>query len=79
MVLSNEPTGIHGSNRLSRRERLYQAATPQVFERTLLEKAYQSKSASLQPTDDAQLVESSGHRVRLVARRSNEHQNHDIR
>lgn len=48
------------------RERLFQAATPQVFQRDLLEKAYQSKSSGAHPTDDAQLVESSGHRVRLV-------------
>jgi 2-C-methyl-D-erythritol 4-phosphate cytidylyltransferase len=48
------------------RERLYQAQTPQVFRRDWLEAAYAKRTQS-HPTDDAQLVEASGKRVRLVA------------
>lgn len=48
------------------RERLFQAQTPQVFRRDWLEAAYASRTQS-HPTDDAQLVEACGKRVRLVA------------
>jgi 2-C-methyl-D-erythritol 4-phosphate cytidylyltransferase len=48
------------------RERLYLAQTPQVFRRDWLEAAYAMRTQS-HPTDDAQLVEASGKRVRLVS------------
>ena len=48
------------------RERLYQAQTPQVFRRDWLEAAYAERKQA-HPTDDAQLVEASGKKVRLVA------------
>lgn len=50
------------------RERLYEAQTPQVFRRDVLEKAYggltESQRAAV--TDDAQVVERSGHPVAVV-------------
>ncbi len=45
------------------REGLYQAHTPQVFERDLLLTAYESAIAT---TDDADLVQELGHRVQIV-------------
>ncbi len=48
------------------RERLYQAQTPQVFRRDWLVAAYANRKEA-HPTDDAQLVEASGKRVRIVA------------
>ena len=48
------------------RERLYQAQTPQVFRRDWLVDAYANRKEA-HPTDDAQLVEASGKRVRMVA------------
>lgn len=47
------------------REGLWQAQTPQVFARAIIEKAYASRG-SHQPTDDAQLVERLGQEVTLV-------------
>ena len=44
---------------------MWEAQTPQVFARAVLEKAFAS-SPSDQPTDEAQLVESIGHRVTVV-------------
>jgi 2-C-methyl-D-erythritol 4-phosphate cytidylyltransferase len=45
---------------------LWEAQTPQVFARALLEKAY-ATHAGEQPTDEAQLVESLGQKVTVVA------------
>lgn len=47
------------------RANLWAAQTPQVFRRQLLLDAY-ARQGSLQPTDEAQLVEQLGHRVRVV-------------
>jgi 2-C-methyl-D-erythritol 4-phosphate cytidylyltransferase len=47
------------------RESLWAAQTPQVFRRQLLLDAY-AQRGSLQPTDDAQLVEQFGHPITLV-------------
>lgn len=47
------------------RSNLYLAQTPQVFERSLLEDCFANRG-DFQPTDEAQLVESAGHRVSLV-------------
>lgn len=47
------------------RESLWAAQTPQVFRRQLLLDAY-AQRGSLQPTDEAQLVEQFGHPVTLV-------------
>jgi 2-C-methyl-D-erythritol 4-phosphate cytidylyltransferase len=49
------------------RDGLYLAQTPQVFERSLLCKAYAQRSrVEARVTDDAQLVEALGHRCALV-------------
>jgi 2-C-methyl-D-erythritol 4-phosphate cytidylyltransferase len=49
------------------REGLWIAQTPQVFRRDVIESAYRSSaSANGAATDDAQLVESSGHAVTVV-------------
>jgi 2-C-methyl-D-erythritol 4-phosphate cytidylyltransferase len=49
------------------RDGLYLAQTPQVFERTLLCKAYAQRSRiSGKITDDCQLVEALGHRCQVV-------------
>jgi len=48
------------------REGLYEAQTPQVFRRDVLEKAYED-SATADATDDCQLVERSGFAVTTVA------------
>ncbi len=45
---------------------LWEAQTPQVFARSLLEKAYATRAGD-QPTDEAQLVESLGQKVTVVA------------
>lgn len=47
------------------RDDLWTAQTPQVFRRELLIEAY-AKRGDAQPTDEAQLVEQSGHPVRIV-------------
>ncbi len=47
------------------REGLWEAQTPQVFRRELLQKAYQQRG-DLDATDDAQLVEHAGHAVYVV-------------
>lgn len=47
------------------RTNLYQAQTPQVFDRQLLISLYENRSG-LQPTDEAQLAEQQGHPVALV-------------
>jgi 2-C-methyl-D-erythritol 4-phosphate cytidylyltransferase len=44
---------------------LWEAQTPQVFRRDLLEKAFAAAHAG-QPTDEASLVEALGHRVTVV-------------
>lgn len=44
---------------------LWEAQTPQVFARAVLEKAFASRPAD-QPTDEAQLVESIGQKVTVV-------------
>lgn len=46
---------------------LYEAQTPQVFKRELLQNAYAQMPADLQPTDDASAVERTGHPVAIVA------------
>jgi 2-C-methyl-D-erythritol 4-phosphate cytidylyltransferase len=48
------------------REGLYEAQTPQVFRRELLQKAYHELPAGFRPTDDAQVVERLGHPVTVV-------------
>jgi 2-C-methyl-D-erythritol 4-phosphate cytidylyltransferase len=48
------------------REGLYEAQTPQVFAKSVLERAYASLDESNPPTDDAQLVERIGHPVSIV-------------
>ncbi len=47
------------------REALWEAQTPQVFRRQLLEEAYR-RASDLTATDDAQLVERLGHPVTVV-------------
>lgn len=47
------------------REQLWQAQTPQVFKKELLLKAYASRGNS-HPTDEAQAVEATGHKVVIV-------------
>ena len=47
------------------REGLWEAQTPQVFRRDLLLKAY-AQRGGFNATDDAQLVERTGHRVTIV-------------
>jgi 2-C-methyl-D-erythritol 4-phosphate cytidylyltransferase len=47
------------------RDKLWEAQTPQVFRRDLIESAYARRS-SPPPTDDAQAVEQLGHPVTLV-------------
>jgi 2-C-methyl-D-erythritol 4-phosphate cytidylyltransferase len=49
------------------REGLYEAQTPQVFDRELLLKAYADLPADFAPTDDAQVVERMGQVVAIVA------------
>ncbi len=48
------------------REGLYEAQTPQVFRKDLLQQAYDAIEDGFQPTDDAQLVERLGHGVTIV-------------
>jgi 2-C-methyl-D-erythritol 4-phosphate cytidylyltransferase len=49
------------------RKSLYQAQTPQVFHKKLILEAYEKRSTfSGEITDDAQLVEALGHKVKLV-------------
>ncbi|MFM8282896.1 MAG: 2-C-methyl-D-erythritol 4-phosphate cytidylyltransferase [Planctomycetaceae bacterium] len=48
------------------RSGLWEAQTPQVFARTVLERAFAAASAG-QPTDEAALVEALGHPVTVVA------------
>jgi 2-C-methyl-D-erythritol 4-phosphate cytidylyltransferase len=50
------------------RSGLWEAQTPQVFRRELLEKAFERhrQSGGPGPTDEASLVEAIGHRVRVV-------------
>lgn len=45
---------------------LYEAQTPQVFRRDLLEKAYADLPPDFHPTDDAEAVERLGHGVTIV-------------
>lgn len=45
---------------------LYEAQTPQVFKRELLQKAYAQMKADPPPTDDAEVVERTGHAVSVV-------------
>ena len=47
------------------RANLYQAQTPQVFDRELLISLYENR-AGAQPTDEAQLAEMQGHQVAIV-------------
>jgi 2-C-methyl-D-erythritol 4-phosphate cytidylyltransferase len=48
------------------RKNLWLAQTPQVFEKKLLLEAFARRDKSAVPTDEAQLVESFGHKVTLV-------------
>ncbi len=48
------------------RQGLFEAQTPQVFRRELLTRAYEQLPADLKPTDDAEVVERTGHAVRIV-------------
>jgi len=62
---------VEGSNFIAEtvsREGLYEAQTPQVFRRDVLEKAYAklAENARATVTDDAQVVELSGHPVAIV-------------
>jgi 2-C-methyl-D-erythritol 4-phosphate cytidylyltransferase len=45
---------------------LYEAQTPQVFRKDVLLAAYADLPADFQPTDDAQVVERTGHGVTIV-------------
>lgn len=45
---------------------LYEAQTPQVFRRELLQKAYAQMKTAPPPTDDAEVVERTGHAVSVV-------------
>lgn len=47
------------------RDGLWEAQTPQVFRRELLNEAY-SNQGHLKPTDEAQLIEHFGHPVTMV-------------
>ena len=47
------------------RTQLYQAQTPQVFERAMLEELFANRGDQ-QPTDEAQLAELGGHQVAIV-------------
>jgi 2-C-methyl-D-erythritol 4-phosphate cytidylyltransferase len=46
---------------------LYEAQTPQVFKKDLIQRAYNERPDDFEPTDDAQLVERLGHGVTIVA------------
>ena len=48
------------------RKGLYEAQTPQVFKRSLIQEAYANLPDGLHPTDDAQVFEQAGHRVGVV-------------
>lgn len=48
------------------REGLYEAQTPQVFKKDLILKAFADLPDDFQPTDDAQIVERSGHPITIV-------------
>jgi len=48
------------------REGLYEAQTPQVFRPKILLEAYRALPSDFHPTDDAQVVERSGHPVAIV-------------
>jgi 2-C-methyl-D-erythritol 4-phosphate cytidylyltransferase len=48
------------------REGLYEAQTPQVFKKEILQRAYASLPEGFIPTDDAQAVERLGHPVAVV-------------
>jgi len=60
--LANGDGCVHST---PRRETVWLAQTPQVFERRLLEKAH-ARGRALKVTDDAQLIERLGVKVRLV-------------
>lgn len=49
------------------REGLFEAQTPQVFRREVLVRAYAALPSDARPTDDAEVVEMSGHPVAVVA------------
>ncbi len=49
------------------REGLWEAQTPQVFSTSVLKAAYAKLPAGFHPTDDAQVVERSGHPVAVIA------------
>lgn len=49
------------------REGLYEAQTPQVFRKKLLMDAYAKLPKDFAPTDDAQVVERTGHGVAIVS------------
>ena len=48
------------------RERLFEAQTPQVFLKTVIVDAFGKLSADAEVTDDAQVIEQSGHPVAVV-------------
>ncbi len=48
------------------RARLFEAQTPQVFRKDLLNEAYAKLPEGAQPTDDAEVVERTGHAVTIV-------------
>lgn len=48
------------------RDRLYEAQTPQVFKRSVIVDAYSKLKPDAAPTDDAQVVEATGHPVAVV-------------
>ena len=48
------------------RERLYEAQTPQVFEKDLLIRTYRSVGESTAATDDAEIVAAAGHDVAVI-------------
>lgn len=48
------------------RENLWEAQTPQVFEKNLLTSAYRERAAEARPTDDCELIQALGRNVSIV-------------
>lgn len=70
-VLENDtvklaPSGSVVLRTLDRKE-IYRAQTPQAFRREILMDAYKRGQTSAHPTDDSELVEKAGYRVRIIA------------
>ena len=59
-------SGAHFIDQTVPRAGIYEAQTPQVFSREVLTRAYAALREGDSPTDDAQLVERTGHPVAVV-------------